>query len=75
MSAQYSIRLLCAVLEVSPSGFHAWKAGRRERRAQRDAQLHEKIGACFHASRESYGYPRVTRELQAQGERVGKARA
>jgi transposase InsO family protein len=74
MSAQYSIRLLCAVLEVSPSGFHAWKAGRRDRRRQRDACLREKIGACFQASRQSYGYPRVTRELRAQGERVGKAR-
>lgn len=74
MSADYPIRLLCAVLEVSPSGFHAWKAGRRDRRAQREAHLRERIGACFHASRESYGYPRVTRELRAQGERVGKAR-
>lgn len=74
MKAHYPIRLLCAVMEVSPAGYYAWKSGRRAKRQQRDVQLRPLIQRCFTASRQTYGYPRITGELREQGERVSKAR-
>ena len=74
MQSDYPITLLCAVLAVSRSGYHAWAGGRRDARERRDEQLRPKIRAAFTASRQSYGYPRLTVELREQGEPVGKAR-
>lgn len=74
MKAEYPIKLLCAILTVSRSGYHAWASGRRDARERRDEQLRPKLRAAFAASRQSYGYPRLTVELREQGEPVGKAR-
>lgn len=74
MKADYPLRLLCEVLEVSRSGYHAWASGQRDRRRARDEALGAKIAIAFADSRQSYGYPRMTVELREQGERVGKGR-
>ena len=75
MQSDYPITLLCAVMAVSRRGYHAWASGRRDARERRDEQLRPKIRAAFTASRQSYGYPRLTVELREQGEPVGKARS
>lgn len=74
MRPQYTVTGLCATLGVSRSGYLAWTAGRRSVREARDAQLRLKLRAAFAASRQTYGYPRLTVELRAQGEAVGKGR-
>lgn len=74
MKTDYPIGLLCAVLNVSRSGYHAWAGGRRRVRERRDAELRPKLRAAFAASRQTYGYPRLTLELREQREPVGKAR-
>lgn len=74
MKNDFSLRLLCEVLDVSRSGYHAWASGQRGRRESRDQELLPKIILAFTDSRQSHGYPRMTRELRAQGERVSKAR-
>jgi transposase InsO family protein len=74
MNSQYPITLLCEVMEVSRSGYHAWAGGHRDKRDRRDAELRVQIRAAFAASRQTYGYPRMTVELREQGEPVGKAR-
>ena len=74
MKADYPLRLLCEVLAVSRSGYHAWAGGQRDRRRARDEALGTKIATAFADSRQSYGYPRMTAELRAQGEHVGKGR-
>jgi len=74
MKADFSIMMLCEVLGVSRSGYHAWCGGSRDLRSSRDAHLRRRIDAAFTDSRQTYGYPRMTLELRAQGERVGKAR-
>lgn len=66
--------VLCETLEVSRSGYLAWERGRRNVREKRDAELRAKIRVEFAASRQTYGYPRMTLELREQGESVGKAR-
>jgi putative transposase len=61
------VKLMCQVLRVTRSGYYAWRdrpacAGR-----QRRARLVEQIRTAFDDSRGTYGSPRVTAELKAQG--------
>ncbi len=74
MKNDYPISLLCEVIAVARSGYYAWAAGRRSVREQRDAALRPKLRAAFEQTRHSYGYPRMTVELRAQNQRVGKTR-
>ncbi len=74
MKTTYPITLLCQTMEVSRSGYHAWACGQNQRRAQADEALRPKLRAAFKATRQSYGYPRMTAELRAQGQRIGKTR-
>ena len=74
MKHDYPITLFCAVMAVSRSGYHAWAGGRRRVRERRDATLRPKLRAAFAASRQTYGYPRMTVELREQREPVGKVR-
>jgi len=69
-----SIKELCALLEVSRSGYydHLHKA-QRSRRVQ-DVQLMEKIEEVFNASGGTYGSPRLVDALQKEGLRCGKNR-
>ena len=74
MNCDYPITLLCETLEVSRSGYHAWAGGHRARHQRRDAELLAHIRTAFAASRQTYGYPRMTVELREHGEPVGKMR-
>ncbi len=74
MKTNHPITLLCDTLGVSRSGYHAWASGDNQRRARADDALRPKLRAVFEATRQSYGYPRMTMELRAHGEQVGKAR-
>ena len=65
--ASYSVSLLCKVLKVSRSGYHAWKDRPPSKRARENAALTERIREIHHSSRETYGYPRVHAELRAVG--------
>ncbi|MEM8623356.1 MAG: IS3 family transposase, partial [Pseudomonadota bacterium] len=68
-TAQYAIRLMCRVLSVSASWFHAWRAAaprRAARQAVRDA-LAARIREIFEQSKGRYGAPRIHAELVAQG--------
>lgn len=74
--AFYPISVLCAVLGVSPSGFYAWlaHAGATSARARDDERLSAEIAAAHARSRRTYGSPRVSAALRAQGRRVGRKR-
>jgi putative transposase len=65
---------MCRVLEVSAAGYYAWLKRPGSRRAQDDAILLRQIRTIHLASRESYGVPRVYRELRALGIAVGRDR-
>ncbi|MEO0428069.1 MAG: IS3 family transposase [Pseudomonadota bacterium] len=74
-AAQHSIRLMCRVLSVSPSWFHAWRAAgpkRAAREAARDA-LAARIREIFEQSKRRYGAPRIHAELVAQGLRIARS--
>ena len=73
--AEHSIKIMCRVLEVSRSGFHAWAAREPSARAVADAALSERIAEIHGESRTTYGSPRVHAELRlADGVRVGRKR-
>ena len=72
--ANHSVRLLCRVLRVSRSAFYAWQEERTCRRADEDRLLLVHIRAIHRQSRETYGSPRMTAELKAQGMAVGRRR-
>jgi len=65
---------MCRVLDVSTSGYYAWRDRAPSKRAQKDAMLTEKIREIHAASRGTYGAPRVHAALQGEGIRVGKKR-
>lgn len=70
----YPLRRLCAVLQVSVSGYYDWLKRRPSRRAEANAGLAARIRAVHEASRQTYGYLRVHAQLRASGEQVGKHR-
>jgi len=66
--------MMCRVLEVSASGYYAWRKRPASVRAQEDALLLRRIRTIHEASRQSYGVPRVYRELREDGVEVGRDR-
>ena len=70
--SRYPVRMMCRLLEVSPSGYYAWRARPESARAQRDRELTASIRRVHEASKGVYGSPRVHAELVAEGVRVGR---
>ncbi len=58
---------MCAVLKVSSSGYYAWRKRTASQRDQHNALLVERMRAIQKACRGTYGSPRMTAELRAQG--------
>jgi len=73
--AEHSIKIMCRVLGVSRSGFHAWERREPSARAVADAALSERIAAIHGDSRTTYGSPRIHAELRLEDDvRVGRKR-
>ena len=72
--ARYPVRLLCLVLDVSPSGFYAWATRPLAAGPARDLALRHAIRVAHAESRGRYGSPRILRTVQARGHRVGRNR-
>ena len=65
---------LCRVLQVSASGYHAWKRRPASARRQADVLLAAVIAATHRECREAYGSRRLWRELRARGIVCGRHR-
>lgn len=72
--AKYSVRRMCVLLGVSPSGYYAWSRRKEGSPAGTDEQLREQIRAIYERSRGTYGSPRVHAELAATGTHVSRKR-
>jgi len=72
--ARFPVRLLCRCLEVSRSGFYAWRKRPRSARACEDERLKVEIKAAHKASRETYGSHRIQRDLHDAGLDVSRKR-
>lgn len=62
------------VLEVSPSGFYAWRKRTPSKREQADEMLTQEIKKIHQRSKGTYGAPRIHAELAEQGWQVGRKR-
>jgi transposase InsO family protein len=65
---------MAEVLAVSLSGFYSWLKRPQSQRAQDDEVLTEKITVFHCGSRFTYGSPRIHKDLQAAGHKVGRKR-
>ena len=72
--AVYPIRRMSRVLEVSPSGFYAWRKRPPSKREQADEMLTQEIKKIHQKSKGTYGAPRIHAELVEQGWHVGRKR-
>jgi len=72
--ANHPVSLLCRLLGVSRSGFHAWERRAPSDRELADAWLVERIREIHAESRQTYGARRVHRALRHRGVRVGRKR-
>ena len=70
----YPVLLICEVLEVSPSGYYAWRRRPESAHSREDRRLRKVIRSIFEESRETYGSPRIHGELQDQGIRCSRKR-
>jgi transposase InsO family protein len=65
---------MCRVLEVSVSGFYAWRQRPLCTQRREDGELAIHIEEAFVQNRRVYGSPRIHAELRAQGIRCSRKR-
>lgn len=66
--------LSCKTLDVSRSGYYAWLDRPESERQKQDMALLERIRVIHAKSKETYGSPRVTEDLRADGVIVNEKR-
>jgi len=71
---EFPVQRLCKVLEVSPSGYFAWKSRPASQRQRDDLVLLAHVRSAFALSNRTYGSPRMTHELRGQGLEAGRRR-
>lgn len=76
MSGEHNIALLCQALEVSRSGYYAWRQRQQQpcARVQENQALLGQIRQAFVATERRYGSPRIAVELGRAGSRNRIAR-
>jgi len=68
----WPLPVMCRMLEVSKSGYFAWRDGRESPRQSRNRALTVQIQAIHAESGQTYGSPRVYKELKARGIALGR---
>lgn len=71
---EFPAHRLCKVLGVSQSGYFAWKDRPASHRQQEDMVMLAHVSSADALSHETYGSPRMTRELQDRGFAIGRRR-
>jgi transposase InsO family protein len=76
MSGRYKVSWLCEALLVSRSGYYAWREREQQPgpRQRENTELRQRIREEFIRSRQTYGSPRLARELGCPGRRNRIAR-
>lgn len=73
-TAGFSVRRLCRLLQVSTSGYYAWRGRVPSKRTQAEERLVTHMRAIHARTFRAYGSPRMTEELRSKGEHVGRHR-
>jgi transposase InsO family protein len=61
---------MCRALDVTRSGYYAWRQREPSARERQDTPLRVAIRGVFQKSRRRYGSPRIHRELKTMGLRT-----
>jgi len=71
----FGLTEMCAALDVSISGYRAWKrGGKSDRKRLTDTQTLTVMRAIHAELKGAYGSPRIIRELRVRGFSAGKER-
>jgi len=70
----WPVRVMCAALGLSVSGFYAWRSRPESQRACDNRMLLEEVRQIHADSSGTYGSPRVHAALRRRGRRVGRCR-
>ena len=68
----FPIEKMCQVLGVSSSGYYSWKTNVISNRVHRMNHIKEKITSIYFESKQRYGSPRITIELQSLGYEISR---
>lgn len=68
---EYPVRMMARLLQVSASGYYEWRHREDSRRAQENRRLTEQIQEIHNESDQTYGSPRMRKELTERGHHVG----
>jgi hypothetical protein len=74
VSSNLSVEAWCEALDVSPSGYYAWRERDSSPREEADARLGDEIERVFTKSRHTYGSHRVWLGLRERGIRTSRKR-
>ena len=72
--AEHTVSMLCRCLDVTRSGFYAWRRRPESTHTATDRRLRVLVRASFDASRQRYGSPRIHADLVDQDVRVSRKR-
>lgn len=64
---KYPVKRICAMLDISRSGYYAWKKRKPSQREHDNQVLIDHIRRIYKLSRRTYGSPRVHAQLGKQG--------
>jgi transposase InsO family protein len=73
-AGEYPVKRMCEVLGVSSSGYYDWRQRTPSQRQQANGQLLAAIRREHHASRKTYGSPRIQAALKRAGVEAGRHR-
>ena len=71
---EFEITVMCRVLQVSRSGYYAWRQRPVSGREMANQKLTQQIEEIHQQSRQTYGSPRIQAELADQGVKCGPNR-
>jgi putative transposase len=71
---EFDVQIMCDVLDVSRSGYYAWRTRPASQREMADAEFMKEIERVFYDSWQTYGYESIWRVLQDEGTPCGKHR-
>jgi transposase InsO family protein len=74
LSQDYPVKELCAVLEVTRSGYYGWLNGQETARQIANHLLVQQIRRVYREKKGRYGSPRVTQQLRREGQRCNHKR-
>ena len=66
LKGQFPIKALCQALQLSSSGYYQWLGQGTSPRSEANRALVQHIKSTFEQSRQTYGSPRITRQLKGR---------